>query len=69
MDQKRIVTKTGKEIIYEKLILATDSIPTVPKNAGADLPNVFTISKDAKYLSSVLEKTRTCGNIVIIAGS
>jgi NADPH-dependent 2,4-dienoyl-CoA reductase/sulfur reductase-like enzyme len=44
------------------------SIPTVPKIAGADLPNVFTISKDAKYLSSVLEKTRTCGNIVIIAG-
>ncbi|AJC74465.1 FAD-dependent pyridine nucleotide-disulfide oxidoreductase [Pseudothermotoga hypogea DSM 11164 = NBRC 106472] len=67
-DQKKIVTKTGKEIIYEKLILATGSIPAVPRIAGIDLSNVFTISKDAKYLSSVLEKTRTCRNIAIIGG-
>ena len=49
MDQqgKVCTTDDGTEISFEKLVLATGSIPVVPKwLKGAEIENVFTIPKD-----------------------
>ncbi|KAF2958263.1 pyridine nucleotide-disulfide oxidoreductase [Thermotoga sp. Ku-13t] len=68
VNQKKIFTRDGTEINYDKLILATGSVPAVPKIPGVELENVFTVSKDANYLRTVLEKTKDSKNVVIIGG-
>lgn len=68
VNHKKIVTNSGKEITYDKLILATGSTPAVPKIPGVELGNVFTVSKDANYLKVVHEKVKNAKNIVIIGG-
>ncbi len=57
------------DLSYGKLILATGSrhyVPTWLK--GADLPNVFTISKYADSLKNVVEQLKGVGRIVVIGG-
>jgi len=59
----------GTEIKYEKLVLALGSIPTIPKwLKGADLENVFTIPKNKEYLDVIVEKLKSCQNVVIVGG-
>lgn len=67
-DEKKLLTKTGKEIFYEKLIIATGSTPNVPNIPGVDLEGVFTVPKDANYLKMLYEKIKDSKNVVIIGG-
>ena len=71
IDQERKICKTndGTEIKFEKLVLATGSIPKIPKwLKGADLENVFTIPKDKEYLDKLLTKIKDCKKVVTIGG-
>ncbi len=59
----------GSVINFEKLVLATGSVPSIPKwLKGASLENVFTIKKDKEYLDSIKAKIDPLKNIVIIGG-
>jgi NADH oxidase (H2O2-forming) len=68
IQEKKIVTKSGKEFEYEKLVIATGSTPFIIPIPGHDLENVYTIPKNYKYLGSVQEKIKNAENIVIIGG-
>lgn len=65
---KAVKTKGGREIGYDKLILATGSVPIVPPIPGVELGNVFTIKKDVNYLARILEALGEARDVVIIGG-
>jgi NADPH-dependent 2,4-dienoyl-CoA reductase/sulfur reductase-like enzyme len=54
------VTKTGKEIAesYDKLIIASGSLPITPKIQGVDLPNVTYVKRfqDGQQINLLLDK-------------
>jgi len=69
LEGKTCRTAEGEEITFEKLVLATGSLPLIPKWLnGAELENVFTIKKDKEYLDDILVKLEKCQNIVTIGG-
>jgi len=71
IDQRKKICKMddGTEIEFEKLVLATGSMPKIPGwLKGADLENVFTIPKSKRYLDKMLEKLEGCNKIVTIGG-
>lgn len=66
-DRKICKTKSGEEFTYEKLIMATGSLPTIPKwLKGTELENVFTIPKNKVYLDELHEKLKTCKKVVLV---
>ncbi|MBS3822076.1 MAG: FAD-dependent oxidoreductase [Planctomycetes bacterium] len=69
IDRKQCVLATGEgEVRYERLILATGSIPTQPPIPGVDLDGVFTILKDVEHLVLLQQRLKQSRNIVIIGG-
>jgi len=64
---KVLGTKQG-DIAYEKLILATGSLPSKPPIPGADLDGVFTIAKDVEHLLRLQARLRDAKDVVIIGG-
>lgn len=66
-DKKTAILKDGAEIIYDKLILATGSIPVIPGwLKGAQLENVFTVPKNLEYLGDMDKKLKGAENIVVV---
>jgi NADPH-dependent 2,4-dienoyl-CoA reductase/sulfur reductase-like enzyme len=60
-------TLDGIDFSYEKLIIATGSMPTKPKwLKGANLENVFTIPKDKLYLDQIVKKLVGLKNIIVV---
>ena len=65
--KKSAHTKGGEEICFDKLILATGSMPSIPEwLKGTDLPNVFTIPKDKVYLDQLQKKLEQLKKVVVI---
>ena len=61
--------KDGESISYDKLVLGTGSLPTVPTwLKGTDLENVFTVPKSKNYLDDMQEKLKDCKKIITIGG-
>jgi len=67
-ENKTLATAQGETIGYEKLFLATGSVPVVPRIPGADLRNVFTVRKDTQYLEAMHEALKQAQDVVIIGG-
>jgi NADPH-dependent 2,4-dienoyl-CoA reductase/sulfur reductase-like enzyme len=66
-DGKSIDLASGESIRYDKLVLATGSIPIKPKwLLGGDKENVFTIPKDKNYLDEMKIKLASCKKVVVI---
>jgi NADPH-dependent 2,4-dienoyl-CoA reductase/sulfur reductase-like enzyme len=64
-----ITTKSGIELSYRKLVLATGSTPTVPTFIkGHDLENVETIPKSFNYITGLKERVASAKSIVVIGG-
>lgn len=58
---------SGEKFYYEKLIMATGSIPTKPGwLKGGDLENVYTIPKNKIYLDLMLETIKPMKNIIVV---
>ena len=66
-EQHRLITGED-EVRYERLILATGSIPTQPPIPGVDLDGVFAILKDMEHLAHLRQRLEQARNIVIIGG-
>ncbi|HOK38596.1 MAG: FAD-dependent oxidoreductase [Bacteroidales bacterium] len=58
---------SGEEIKYDKLVIATGSIPIVPKwLKGTNLENFFVIPKDKTYLDEMKSKISGLKKVVVI---
>jgi len=66
-EQHRLIAG-GDEVQYERLILATGSVPTQPPIPGVDLDGVFAILKDVEHLAHLQQRLKQARNIVIIGG-
>ncbi len=68
-DNKTCKTDDGTEIKFDKLVLATGSVPRVPGwLKGANLENVFTIPKNKEYLDEMMKKLENCNRVVTVGG-
>jgi NADH oxidase (H2O2-forming) len=67
-DKKVVKTEKGNIIGYDKLIIATGSLPTALPIPGINKKNVFLINKDISYLKDMLEKVKVANDVVIIGG-
>jgi len=67
-EKKNIHTKSGETVNYDKLILATGSIPLDLPIPGLDKENVFKVKKDTPYLQNLLDKMDDAKDIVILGG-
>lgn len=67
-EKKTIDTNSGEQIGYDKLVLATGSLPAVLPIPGIEKENVFVIRKDVSYLQRMLEAVNQASNIVVIGG-
>jgi NADH oxidase (H2O2-forming) len=66
-DNKTVNLASGETIQYEKLVIATGSIPVKPKwLVGGEKENVFVIPKDKVYLDEMLLKLKTLKKVVVI---
>ena len=60
-------TSDGSVFTYQKLIIATGSLPYIPNFIkGNDLENVFTVKKDKKYLDIFQEKLKDLKRVAVI---
>jgi NADH oxidase (H2O2-forming) len=68
-ENKTIETEVGKAFRYDKLVLATGSIPTIPTFIkGYDLEGVEYIMKSYNYIENLKKKTGNAKNTVVIGG-
>jgi len=67
-EEKTVKTSAGNEYSYEKLILATGSLPFVPPIKGAELKNIYSVKKDFNYLKEMIGKIRESRNIAVVGG-
>ena len=67
-NSKTLKTKSGKEIAWDKLVLATGSKPVKPEFPGAELEGVYTVPKDYHYLKEFRKKVGEAKKVVIIGG-
>ena len=66
--EKVVVTKNNKRYSYEKLILATGSLPITPAIPGIDKKGVYPIYKDMTCLKSAIEEIKKTKNVLIVGG-
>jgi NADPH-dependent 2,4-dienoyl-CoA reductase/sulfur reductase-like enzyme len=68
-NSKKVITASGNSYEYEKLILATGSLPFVPSSIeGANLKNVFKVHKRYEEVEVLQKALRSANKIVIIGG-
>ena len=65
---KTVRTISGKDIKYEKMILAVGSSPIVPSLPGIELNNIFAVKKEVAYFLNLLKALDEARDVVIIGG-
>jgi pyruvate/2-oxoglutarate dehydrogenase complex dihydrolipoamide dehydrogenase (E3) component len=63
---KQLSLKKSEKVGYEKLIIATGSVPFVPPIPGANLEGVVTIRKELEYIKTIQPQLKEGKNIVVI---
>ena len=67
-ERKSVSMANGDGVSYDKLILATGSLPVVLPIPGLDKENVFTVKKDVAYLKNMLDVMESVKDVVVIGG-
>jgi NADPH-dependent 2,4-dienoyl-CoA reductase/sulfur reductase-like enzyme len=67
-EAETISTTKHDTLSYDKLVLATGSLPLVPPLKGVDLDNVFVVKKEINYLQKLLDALDKAKDVVIIGG-
>lgn len=67
-EKKGVSLADGDTVGYEKLVLATGSLPVVLPIPGLDKENAFTVKKDVAYLRNALDVINGARDIVVIGG-
>jgi NADH oxidase (H2O2-forming) len=64
--EKRVILASGESVTYDKLVLATGSVPLVPPIPGIDKKNVYTVRKDVQHLQDLLNALKDVRELVIL---
>ncbi len=64
----KVLRTADDEVRYERLILATGSLPAMPPIPGFEQPGVFAIQKDMEYLQGLLTHLQKAKNVVVVGG-
>lgn len=67
-ENKKLSLESGQKITFEKLIIATGSMPIKPPVPGIHKKGVFGIEKSLSYNSMLRKKAQKAKHIVIIGG-
>ncbi len=67
-EAKKVTTIKGETIAYDKLVIATGSIPSLPPIPGINSPNVFPIMNNANLIEVIFEAIKGCQSVAIIGG-
>ncbi|WP_201353303.1 NAD(P)/FAD-dependent oxidoreductase [Hydrogenimonas urashimensis] len=66
-EKKRVAGKSGESYGYEKLIIATGSVPKIPRQiANHDAPGVFFVPKDPDYIRKMHAEMAGMKKIVVV---
>jgi len=69
LNEKVCETSAGEKIVFDRLVFATGSIPTIPKwLKGIELENVFSVPKNKVYIEKCLKRLQDTKKIVVIGG-
>jgi len=68
IDASKAIIADGKEIEYEKLVLATGSSPRIPSIQGVNIPGVYMVKKSYDFLHQFKKKIDSVNKIVVIGG-
>lgn len=66
-ERKHVVTPAD-EIAYDRLIVATGSVPATPPIPGVEKAGIFTILKDVEHLRKMQEHLKSARDIVVVGG-
>ncbi len=66
--EKLLRTRSGKEVRWDRLVIATGSRPVSPELPGSELEGVYTIPKDYNYLKKLRERLEEVERVVIVGG-
>ena len=67
-EAQTVLFASGREVAYEKLVLAVGSAPVQLPIPGADQAGVFYVKKDPAYLQALYDAAHAAERIVIIGG-
>lgn len=67
-EKKYVLTADKEEIHYERLIIATGSLPAHSPFTQRGYDNVFSVYKDEEYLKNFLQKMDDYKDIVVVGG-
>jgi len=67
-EKKTVSLADGSTVGYDKLIMATGSLPIELPIPGLDKENVFTVKKDVAYLEGMMNTMNQVKDVVIIGG-
>lgn len=67
-EKGEVKTAGGETIAYDRLILATGSLPAMPPVPGFELRNVFPVFKDVAHLRNMQEALKEVSDLVVIGG-
>lgn len=60
--------ESGETIGYDRLVLATGTVPSLPPIPGVDLPGVFAIEKSLAAMTVLREQALSAKSVVILGG-
>ncbi|MCL4408568.1 MAG: FAD-dependent oxidoreductase [Thermotogae bacterium] len=63
---KKVFTESGKDFEYDKLVIATGSMPIVPRLPGVDLKNVMTVPKDVNEIKKLKSSLTNVKKVVVV---
>ena len=65
---KTLTTINHEVLSYDRMVMATGSLPLVPPLPGVDLGNVFTAKKDMEYLQKLSQALDKAEDVAVIGG-
>ena len=65
---KTVSTEGGEKINYQRLVLATGSVPVELRIPGGELEGIFTVEKSVAHLEKMLQEIDKASDLVIIGG-
>ena len=64
--KKKVALASGESVLYDRLLLATGSVSSVPPIPGMNKKNVFPVKKDVHYLKTLLDAMDYAKDLVIL---